>query len=73
MCGQANCVPFGCVIGEAIEHVGAGNIIIGLSFLFGAGAAFGYMVAMKRARARYVQPTLEILAANEADANREVR
>lgn len=52
MCGNADCVPFGCVVGEAIAHVGGVNIAIGLSLIFISGAMLGYVVGARYAKNR---------------------
>ena len=53
MCGQESCVPFGCIVGEAIEHVGATNIIFGLVMIFALGLLIGYLIAEKRVKKIY--------------------
>jgi len=73
MCGNANCAPFGCVVGEAIEHVGAGNIVIGLSSIFIVGIAVGYFVAVKRTNVRYVATISKTLTVDDTNASRKRR
>lgn len=63
MCGEAYCAPFGCIVGKAIEHVGAGNITIGLSAIFAAGFAVGYFVTMWRIKTLSARP--------QKDSNKE--
>lgn len=55
MCGQENCVPFGCQVGAAIEQLGAINILFAIASIFSLGLFIGYFVANRRLRARYAE------------------